>query len=310
MDSSHEQSALHPAGPAAERISELWWLMASLLGVAFLAVAALVYLAVRRRAGTDTPPLGTLRFILVGGVAVPLVVSLVLLIDSLGVTRALRLPGTGVTVEVVGHQWWWEVRYPDLGIVTANEIHVPVGRPVRIMLRSADVVHSFWVPNLAGKMDMLPDVINRFWVRADRPGIYRGQCAEFCGLQHARMAFTVEALPPAEFQAWADARRPKPATEAAPPPAEHARGLEVFMASGCATCHTIRGTGATGRVGPDLTHVGSRNTLGAGTVPNTGGDMAGWIANSQKVKPGNLMPRSYLAPADLHALVRYLRSLE
>jgi cytochrome c oxidase subunit 2 len=203
--------------------------------------------------------------------------------------------------------WWWEVRYPDAGIVTANEIHVPAGRPVRLELASTDVIHSFWAPRLHGKRDMIPGIENVFWIQAAEPGVYRGQCAEYCGTQHANMAFRVVALPPAEFNAWLaerKMRRSPPTT----PGEQH--GFTVFLKAGCGECHAIEGTPAKSNVGPDLTHLGSRQTIGAALLPNTRGNLAGWIADPQAVKPGVRMPRSYLAADELLALVTYLEGLK
>ncbi|MBW3623192.1 MAG: cytochrome c oxidase subunit II [Armatimonadetes bacterium] len=300
------QSTLHPASEAAAKIAWLWWVMCGAFTAVFLLVMVLLLLGVYRRpSGEGTgPPLGGTRFVILGGIAMPTVILLGLLIASLETTVALRLPEKQtLTVEVIGHRWWWEVRYPDQNIVTANEIQIPTGVPVRLVLKSADVIHSFWVPRLNGKMDMIPGHTNTFWIAAEKPGEYRGQCAEYCGLQHAKMAFYVVALPPEAFRAWvAERQTPRPAPEAFLP------GQEVFMQAGCKNCHTVRGTAAVGRVGPDLTHLGSRISLGAGEIPNTPGHLGGWIGNSQRIKPGNLMPRSFLAPEELHALVRYLEA--
>jgi cytochrome c oxidase subunit II len=305
------QSALHPAGPAAEAIADLWWVMFGLGAAVFVAVMALALLAVlrgRRSEGApDRPPLGTNAFIWTGGVVLPAIILIYLLIASLRTTVDLRPPAGAVTVEVIGHKWWWEVRYPDLGIVTANEIRIPAGEPVLLRVASADVIHSFWVPRLHGKIDMLPEVVNAFWIQADEPGTFRGQCAEFCGLQHARMAFVVVAEPPDAFREWSA----RLATPAGPPETEQQqRGAVVFREAGCDNCHAIQGAPwDPGEVGPDLTHFGSRLTIGAATRPNTTGDLSGWISNPQAIKPGNHMPPTYLAPEDLHALVAYLQSL-
>ena len=302
------QSALHPAGEPAARIADLWWIMLGVLGIFTLGVFVLLALAVfvQRREGPATPPLGTTAFVLVGGILLPAVILVGLLLASLDATRAIRGPAAAMRIEVIGHQWWWEVRYPDAGIVTANEITLPVGQPVRVDLRSADVIHSFWVPNLHGKMDVMPDHLTRFWLQADRAGAYRGQCAEFCGPQHARMAFEVLATPVAAFDAWVAAQRVEP-----PPPQEpqRRRGLAVYQAQGCATCHAISGV-STATAGPDLTHVGSRRTLAAGVVPNTPAKMATWITEPQAIKPGSLMPATPLAPDELEALVAYLEGLK
>ena len=208
---------------------------------------------------------------------------------------------------MTGHDWWWEVRYPDQGIVSANEIHVPVGRPVRLRLTSADVIHSFWVPQLTVKTDLIPGQTNTTWIQASNPGTYRGQCAEYCGLQHAKMAILVIADPPDAFARWLANER-QPATAAADPLA--ARGRLALERNSCAACHTVRGTTASGTLGPDLTHFGGRRTIGADTLPNTPGNLGGWIVNSQTVKPGNKMPPQPLTPQELQALLAYLESLK
>ncbi len=301
---SDTQSMLHPVSLSAERIAGLWWFMLAVLGGVTLAVFVLLFLGMRLR---GRPPGGSTGFVVAGGIIVPALILVILLVVALRTTVALKpAPGT-FTIQVIGHQWWWEVRYPEWGIVTANEIHVPVGMDVRLEVWSADVIHSFWVPRLHGKIDLLPDIVNPFSIRADRPGEYRGQCAEFCGTQHAKMAFLVVAMPPAEFEAWVDERRMPPE-----PPADPALilGHDAFFEAQCHACHAIRGTAAVGKVGPDLTHLGSRLTLGAGEIPNTLGNLQGWIANPQAIKPGNLMPRNYLPPKDLHAIATYLESLK
>jgi cytochrome c oxidase subunit 2 len=213
-------------------------------------------------------------------------------------------------VDVVGHQWWWEFEYHDVTpsdvFTSPNELHIPVGVPVVLKAMSTDVIHSFWVPNLMGKRDLIPGIVTNTWIQADEPGVYRGQCAEFCGHQHAHMAFEVVAEPMDKFQAWIRHQR-EPALE--PSTDEEKRGKDVFMQSTCVTCHAIRGTDAGSHVGPELTHVGSRLTLAAGTLPNARGHLAGWIANSQSIKPGNRMPPNALAAGDLQAVLAYVRSL-
>lgn len=306
----HDQSMLHPAGPRAERIATLWWVLFAVCTATFLITMGLATVGILRRSSTGegASPLGN-RFIFVSGAAIPAVVLMGILIASLGAQSADAKRDVDFTIVVVGHQYWWEVRYPDQAIITANEIHVPVGRPIGLELSSGDVIHSFWVPNLAGKKDMLPGQVNRFWIQADRPGIYRGQCAEFCGVQHAWMAFRVVALEPEEFDAWVAAQAP--AEESVPAIDEEvARGKEIYFAAHCDGCHAIGGTEAEGRRGPDLTHVGSRLTLAAGVLPNTPENLAEWIRDPQGVKPGNLMPRTALHPEDLDALVRYLQTLK
>jgi cytochrome c oxidase subunit 2 len=218
--------------------------------------------------------------------------------------------GNEVQVEITGHQWWWEIRYPgkrpDETAITANELHVPVGRTVRVTLSSADVIHSFWAPELNGKTDLIPGRSAAQTFRIERAGIYPGRCAEFCGYQHAHMAFLVIAEPEEKFDAWLAAQR-SPATDPASPPEE--RGRAVFVGYRCALCHTVRGTGAGGTNGPDLTHFGSRRTIAAATLDNAVGPLGGWIADPQGIKPGNHMPPSGLPASDLLALIAYLRSL-
>jgi cytochrome c oxidase subunit 2 len=303
----HAQSALHPASAEAGAISRLWWVMLALYGAVTLVTFGLLGAALlARRSPGAGPPGGDVRFVVVAGVVVPTLILVGVLVYSLQVSRTLRRPEGAFTVVVTGHQWWWDVRYPAHGLVTANELVLPVGQAVTIELRSADVVHSFWVPNLHGKMDALPGHPNRFWLRASAPGTYRGQCAEFCGVQHALMALDVVAVAPGEFERWVAARRAGPA---APVDDEVRRGRDVFFAAGCDACHAVAGTRAVARIGPDLTFVGARPTLGAGTVANTRGALAGWVSHPQTIKPGNFMPPTYLEPGDLHALVRYLEAL-
>jgi cytochrome c oxidase subunit II len=277
----------------------------------FVLVTALIVMAVLRkpRSEDSPPPLGRTRFIVAGGVVLPVVVLVPLLIYSLETSSALRTPTEGPTVRVTGHMWWWEVHYPDHGIVTANELHIPAGERVRIELESADVIHSFWVPNLNGKRDLIPGIRNITWIQADTPGVYRGQCAEYCGDQHAKMAFHVIALPPDEFRAWVAERQ---RLKTAPESEQQQRGRAVFNQAGCARCHAIRGSQPTdpATVGPDLTHIGSRRTLGAATIPHNRGNLAGWITDPRPIKPGVKMPASYLGADDREALVNYLESLK
>jgi cytochrome c oxidase subunit II len=213
-------------------------------------------------------------------------------------------------IEVTGHQWWWQVHYrdadPSQGITTANEIHIPVGRPVVLALASSDVVHSFWVPSLHGKRDLVPGHVNTLTLRADRPGVYRGQCAEFCGQAHALMALWVVAEPAAAFEAWRAAQRKTPP---APETPETKRGQQVFLGGPCVLCHTVAGTSAQSNAGPDLTHFASRKSLAAASLPNTRGHLAGWLLNAQSLKPGSTMPNIGLSADDLHALIAYLETL-
>jgi cytochrome c oxidase subunit 2 len=228
-------------------------------------------------------------------------------------SRALaRLPLKGaVNITLIGHQWWWEARYRDEDasreFSTANELHIPVGRPVIVTLLSNDVIHSLWIPNLQGKKDLIPGRTATLRLRADKPGVYRGQCAEFCGLEHALMALQVVAEPNQGYEAWA-ARQRQPAPD--PGSALTQRGQQVFLSTSCVMCHTIGGTTAGGRLGPDLTHLASRATIAAGMFPNNRGHLAGWIADPQALKPGVNMPANSLPPDDLQALLAYLETLK
>jgi cytochrome c oxidase subunit II len=241
------------------------------------------------------------------------IVGLFVLVVAIALTdRALaNLPmDDPLTIEMTGHQWWWEIRYedpdPSRTFTTANEVHIPVGRPVLVKLQSGDVIHSLWVPRLAGKRDLIPGRVSRMQLRADEPGVYRGQCAEFCGYQHAWMAFLVVAEPRDAYERWADAQR---GSAIAPAAEQEKRGQQVFMQGTCVMCHAIQGTDANARLGPDLTHVASRQTLAAGALPNQPAHLARWIVEPQAVKPGVNMPPNRLPPADLDALVAYLSSL-
>jgi cytochrome c oxidase subunit 2 len=244
------------------------------------------------------------------GMAVPIVVLVALfVIGNVYVARSTEAPrvsSTAMTIEVVGRRWFWEVRYPGTAAVTANEIHIPVATRVNLVARTAYVIHSFWVPALNRKIDMIPGQSNRILLEADRAGRYRGQCAEFCGPQHANMSMYVIAEPAAAFRAWLAAQA-RPA--AAPAGTQAQRGAQVFANDQCASCHAIRGTSAAGTIGPDLTHVASRETLAALTIPNTPAELRAWIRDPQHIKPGNLMPALGLGDADLAAVVAYLQGL-
>jgi len=249
----------------------------------------------------------------VWSIGVSIALLLVLIVASVVTDRALaRLAlENAVNIDVTGHQWWWEIHYrgdqPSDNFTTANELHVPVGRPVVIKLAADDVIHSLWVPSLAGKKDLIPGRTSTLQFRADRPGRYRGQCAEFCGFQHAFMAFEVIAEPPDRFDAWVAAQR-RPAAD----PADETmrRGQQVFLGSACVLCHAIAGTSAGASKAPDLTHLASRTTIAAGTLPNRPGEMARWIANPQDFKPGVNMPATTLSNEDMRALVSYLEGLQ
>ncbi len=310
------QSALNPAGPVAASIANLtWWFFGVCAVVYVLTMAALVWALVRRRKPSDDAP-GTstrLGWIVAGAAAVTVVTLIVLTVSSVVAGRGLTSPsGPGaITVDVTGHQWWWEFEYQDVSpnerVNSPNELHIPVGVPVVLKVTSSDVIHSFWVPNLHGKRDLVPGMITHTWIQADKPGVYRGQCAEFCGHQHAHMAFLVVAEPMEDFLRWLQHQRegaPQPRTDA------EKRGHDVFIRGPCVMCHTIRGTMAGSRVGPDLTHVAGRQTIAAGTLPTTRGHLAGWIVDSQSIKPGNRMPPNILAGEDLQALLTYIESLK
>jgi cytochrome c oxidase subunit 2 len=321
------QSVLNPAGPQAGRISRLWWLMFYVCSAVFVIVIISVLVAALRsyRKQDDdvsdaqhiTPePQSERRMagVVTGALLVTGVILFVFLIASFRAGRAIYTlqDPNALSIKVTGHQWWWEVQYEDQTasniFKTANEIHIPVGRPVRIKLSSTDVIHSFWVPNLDGKKDLLPGGHETIiWFRADREGEFYGQCAEFCGHQHAHMRFVVVAESIDKFNAWLEAQR-KPSAQASDE--AELRGQQVFLSSPCIMCHTIRGTDAHAIVAPDLTHLASRKTIAAGTLPLTRGHLAGWITNSQEIKPGNRMPPVPLSPEDLQALLSYLGSLK
>jgi cytochrome c oxidase subunit II len=219
-----------------------------------------------------------------------------------------------VTIHVTGHQWWWEVAYVDKNasrrFTTANEIHIPVGKPVRVELSAADVIHSFWVPALTGKMDTIPGQRNVTWMQADKAGIYRGQCTEYCGQQHAHMGFVVVAQPPQEFESWWNHQLEPPASPTSEAGMRNAAKAQSAFLRNCAVCHTVRGTAANGKVGPDLSHLMQRQTIAAATLPNSTGALSGWISDPQHIKPGNLMPTLDLSAADLNAVRDFLQTLK
>lgn len=302
-----------PAGPNAWPITVLGWVLLAIAASIVLLVMAALYIALLGKESLRAK-LGGTRIIWAGGIALPVVVLTALLIYGLSLTRELsRAPGKeALRVRVIGEMWWWRVGYLDRnGLVIvhdANEIHIPVGRKVLLELESADVIHSFWVPQLAGKLDMVPGRRNSVVIQADRPGVFKGQCAEFCGGPHALMGFVVIAHPAKIFDRWMDRRLAREASAASPGGAA-SRGTQLFGASGCAACHRIAGTDANGLAGPDLTYVGSRRTLGSGILPNNRGTMMGWIANSQAIKPGNRMPPYAVLPGeDVAALAAYLEA--
>jgi cytochrome c oxidase subunit II len=308
-------SALEPLGPGAALIADLWWLMFWLALPVGIVVTGLLLFAIfrgwRGRVADGGPPVSDTAFIVVGGIVVPAVILLLLVVATLRTGAALSTPPdpAALRIDVVGHQFWWEVRYPDDGVVTANEVHIPVGQSVEILLTSPGVIHSFWVPSLNGKQDMNPGETNVIRLRADEPGVYRGLCAEFCGVQHALMQFLVVAQPPAEFAGWIAERRRPPA-----PPADATaqEGRRVYAAVGCASCHRVAGqvdAGAAGSAGPDLSHLATRRTLAAAIVDNTRANRAAFILDPHAIKPGNSMPPTDLHGEELQALLAYLDTL-
>lgn len=303
------QSALDPQGPHAAAIADIAWVMFAGATVILLLVMVLALLAFRRtpeqRAKTRHNAI-----ILAGGVGLPVVTLSALLVYGVHAMADLRtLPEDVLEIEVVGNRWWWDVHYlGDDGevITTANEIRVPAGRPVHLSLRSNDVIHSFWVPSLAGKMDLIPGRTNRLVIQADKRGMYRGQCAEFCGAQHARMALHVIAESPADFSRWLDRQR----NPGAMPNDDAARRGRAAFAQACAACHTVRGTSIARSPGPDLTHIAGRQFIGAGTLSNTRENLLAFITRTQELKPGSAMPsQAHLDPATQEAIVRYLETL-
>ena len=301
---------LAPAGEGARHIANLAWFLFVAGTIVFVAVMMAFALAIRssrKRGDPDADVRGGRRLQLVGGGLIPAaIVAVVFVLTERGITTLTLSARSDVTdVELIGRQWWWEVQYPQLGITSANEIHIPVGRPVRLTVRSPDVIHSFWVPRLHGKIDLVPGRTNALRLEATRPGTYRGQCAEYCGLQHTRMALQVVVHDPQSYDAWVHNER---AVGISPTDTLLISGRGVFERV-CASCHAVRGTLAAGARGPDLTHVASRAMLAAGTLPNTRDNLARWVANAEAIKPGSGMPRMPLAAGDLQAVVAYLESL-
>lgn len=310
--SGEDQSTLSPKSNASHEIARLWWVMLIASAVIFGVVLVLIVVAVLRRRGPEAPVRrgGGLWIPAVGGIAAPIVILVALFaltLRTLPKTSPAAADDTGLTIQVTGRQWFWDVTYPASGVRTANELHIPVGVPVNVEVTSGDVVHSFWVPELNRKIDMIPGQTNRVTLEADTPGTFRGQCAEFCGLQHAHMAFYVVAQPRDDFDGWL-ARESKPA--AAPATPELERGQQVLLGSACVYCHTIDGTNASGKIGPDLTHLASRRSLAAGLLPNSKGYLGGWILDPQHLKPGNKMPGTDLSGPELQDLLAYLESLK
>lgn len=322
----HQQSAVDPAGPQSGRVGLLWWFFFWLLGAIFVLVmiATLITLT-RRHRGFNQEPLETghkpseQTNSQLGRVVTACTVTTVLILFALLIASVTTGKGVSelsnkknpLTIQVTGNQWWWEIEYlsnqPQQTLVTANEIHIPINRPIQIRGLSNDVIHSFWIPNLNGKRDLIPSRTTVQWFEADHPGRFRGQCAEFCGLQHAHMAVWVIAESEERFNAWLN-QQLQPAMSPANPDLQ--RGQQVFLNNACVYCHQIRGIAAAGQNAPDLTHFGSRLGIAANTVPNTKGNLAGWIVDPQSLKPGNHMATIAVNATDLQPLVDYLESLK
>lgn len=316
-DAVHRSSIFDPSSAPADAVVDVARLVLGVTAGIFTIVASLLVFSIvryRRRRdddGSEPPQVYGSHQIELAWTVIPLVIVLALGVVTArtvyDVQAATRPPGA-IDVTVVGHQWWWEIRYPELGIVTANELHVPVSdgetAPTFLALESADVVHSFWVPQLAGKTDVIPNRRNAMWISPREPGLYLGQCAEFCGTQHANMLLRVYVHPRAEYDAWvADQQRPAIADPAV------AEGRRIFETTACINCHNVRGTVATGRFGPDLTHLMSRATLAAGADVLTPESLRAWIRDPDHQKPGALMPAMNLDDAALDSLVAYLLTL-
>lgn len=311
------ESVLRPASDQAHTVLGLFhfqWIVSTIVWV--LVVAAMGYAAYRgsRRGVPDLKQEPTLRRWVGAATGATILILVVYLVIDFSVGRAVAAPfgdQKALHIAITGHQWWWEVTYRDTApqhqLTTANEIHVPVGRRVLFTLTSSDVIHSFWLPNLNGKKDLVPGHTNDTWFVADTPGVYRGQCAEFCGLEHAKMAIVVVAQPQADFDKWYEAQL---APDAQPSDSLRAFGQQVFLTGSCALCHAINGTPAGAHFGPDLTHFGSRLMIAANTVPNTRGNLGGWIMNPQSIKPGARMPANNLDPKQLRAVIAYLEGLQ
>lgn len=320
MSAAPLQYLLHAAGPAAAPAYRLGWALIALVVIVMVTIAVLLVGALARRRPTlpsdaehKLPPdAGGLNWIVIG-TGISSVALFAALIYAMTTLESVASPPSEppLTIGVTSYDWWWKIDYPDSldpsrEFITANEIHIPTGVPVRVELRSADVIHTFWAPQLAGKTEMIPGQTNVQWIEADTPGVYRGQCSQFCGAQHAHMAFEVVAQPQAEFDAWRDAQR----RGAQPVTAPDARVGQHLFAERCGGCHSVRGTSAVGMQAPDLTHLGSRRLIAAGQVTNTAAHQLDWIEHAQRIKPDSLMPSIALSASDAAALSAYLSTLQ
>ncbi len=315
-------SALDPQGTGAAHIASLWWVMFGFGAAIWALVLGLLLAALlrRRRSSSITTPdsndvdTGN-KWVIRGGIILPLIVLGIVFGYTIYTLAAIENPSEQSTfrIRVIARRWWWEVLYPDQGITTANEIHIPVGVPVQFQLESVDVIHSFWVPQLNGKMDVIPGRTNYLTLQADQAGEYRGMCAEYCGLQHALMGLVVVAQSRSDFDKWvADQQQPA----ITPTDATLKQGQQVFVSAGCDFCHTIQGFNdknpsvGTPDLGPDLTHLNSRLTIVGASFTNNTANLAGWVVNAQHMKPGSDMPKMSLSPQDLEYLLAYLQSLK
>jgi cytochrome c oxidase subunit 2 len=315
-DRAAPQTTVFPLSDWGRSIQSLYDLIFWMSVVVFIGVEGFVLYTIvrfRRRSDNELPSQthGNTR-LEVAWTVLPSIVLLIIAIPTIQTIFYSDAPPVSaqnvLKVNVIGHQWWWEFQYPDLGVVTANELHLPAGRTASFDLRSADVIHSFWVPRMGGKVDAIPTRANHMWFTPDANAVgeYPGQCVEFCGIQHANMRLLLVVDSPADFDAWVQQQR----ADAAQPPAGLAQqGAELFQRSACIGCHTIRGTAARGTLGPDLTHVGGRRRIAAGILDNTPENMKRWVQNAQAAKPGNLMPNLGLSDADATAIAAYLQSL-
>lgn len=302
-------SPFTPASPSATAVANLFWIIIVIAGIIFVGVEGALFYAIfayRQRPGRAPSQFSGNVRLEIAWTAIPALILAVVFYLTIRTMYDIRLPGGDpLEIQAVGHQWWWEFDYPNDGISTANEIHVPVGETVVVRLASADVIHSLWVASLAPKLDVVPGRDYAIWFQAQSPGVYLGACAEFCGIQHAWMQFRVYADSPADYQAWLKAQQ-----QAAPTPTGLAlQGQQLYVAQSCGACHAIAGTPSNGRIGPSLTHVASRWSIGAGVLDNTPDNMNRWLANPQAIKPGTLMPNYHLPPDQLQALTAYVETL-
>jgi cytochrome c oxidase subunit 2 len=322
VDAQSPTNIFAPAATPAHSIFDLSMLVLAVTLAIFLIVGGLLlYALIRYRhrpenADREPAQIYGSNQIELSWTVIPILIVVVLFLSTTRVimgTQAISEPENAMNVTVIGHQFWWEYRYPTLGVVTANELHIPTSDPAHpaptyLTMSSADVAHSFWVPRLAGKTDVIPNKINTMWIDPQQPGLYLGQCAQYCGTQHAKMLLRVYAQSPADFAIWINQQR-QPAVQNFPGNAAAAEGQTVFMRNACINCHAIAGTVATGRFGPDLTHMASRDTIASGAIQNTPENLRAWIDNPNTMKPGSLMPAMHLNNHDLDVITAYLTQL-